>query len=95
MGSCSPILRVLRRQYPISEVRTVCVSSASTGPCGGQRVNRCPYRDRSIVNRPPPRSYTAPSHRTGYRAASAFASRSSAVTSGALETIASATYIAS
>jgi hypothetical protein len=23
----------------------VCVSSASTGPCGGQRVNRCPYRD--------------------------------------------------
>jgi hypothetical protein len=30
---------------PISEVRTVCVSSASTGLCGGQWVNRCPYRD--------------------------------------------------
>jgi hypothetical protein len=30
----------------------VCVSSASTGPCGGQRVNRCPYRDRRIVNPP-------------------------------------------
>jgi ABC-type bacteriocin/lantibiotic exporter with double-glycine peptidase domain len=30
----------------------VCVSSASTGPCGGQRDNRCPYRDRPIGNRP-------------------------------------------
>jgi hypothetical protein len=30
---------------PISKVGTVCVSSASTGLCGGQRVNRCPYRD--------------------------------------------------
>ena len=24
----------------------MCASSASTGLCGGQRVNRCPYRDR-------------------------------------------------
>jgi hypothetical protein len=39
--------------------------------------------------------YNDPNQRTGYRAASAFASRSSAVTSGALDTIASATYIAS
>ena len=27
----------------------MCVSSASTGLCGGQRVNRCPYRDRHYV----------------------------------------------
>ena len=46
MGSCSPIPTPV--STPISEVRTVCVSSASTGPCGGQRVNRCPYRDRPI-----------------------------------------------
>jgi hypothetical protein len=33
---------------PISKVGTVCVSSASTGLCGEQRVNRCPYRDRHV-----------------------------------------------
>ena len=27
----------------------MCVSSASTDLCGGQRVNRCPYRDRHGV----------------------------------------------
>ena len=26
----------------------MCVSSASTVLCGGQRVNRCPYRDRHV-----------------------------------------------
>ena len=37
----------------------MCVSSASTGPCGGQRVNRCPYRDRQIGNPPAPLDATA------------------------------------
>ena len=32
-------------KYPTSEVGTVCVSSASTGLCGGCEVNSHPYRD--------------------------------------------------
>src|SRR4029077_6729905 len=48
--SCIRIRRfVLRSNTPIcgptSEVRTVCVSSASTDLCGGCWVNQHPYRD--------------------------------------------------
>jgi len=43
-----------RRQS--SKVRTVCVNCASTGLCGGQRVNRCSYRDRSWKRRIQPRN---------------------------------------
>jgi len=32
-----------------SEVGTVCVRSASTGLCGGQAGNRCPYRDQQAT----------------------------------------------
>ena len=34
--------RALRRQTSLSKVRTVCVSSASTGLCGGQRATAVP-----------------------------------------------------
>src|SRR5207245_665994 len=48
-ASISP--SAFRRQMPKSEVRTVCVRSASTGLCGGRRDNRRPYRDRHAASR--------------------------------------------
>ena len=49
MGSCSLIAACTLTST--SEVRTVCVSSASTGLCGGQRVTAVP----TATGRPPGR----------------------------------------
>jgi len=46
-------------KHPNIRGKNVCVSSASTGPCGGQRVNRCPYRDRRAGNPPVAQRATA------------------------------------
>src|SRR5271170_4913054 len=41
------VANVLQRQ--VSEVGAVCSNSARTDLCGGRRVNRRPYRDKSEV----------------------------------------------
>jgi Reverse transcriptase (RNA-dependent DNA polymerase) len=45
---------------PISKVRTVCVSSASTGLCGGQRATAVPTATATILPDPTARSVETP-----------------------------------